>query len=93
MGGKTETISRIFDGIMFVFCRPFIVNNKTRMILQIYRNESEYLAIRILWQAEWIPRQVWMGEEYLDPRTLQPVASRYTEYTTSTLPQKSRQEI
>ena len=38
-------------------------------------------------EAEWAPGPVWTGVENLappefDPRTVQPVASRYTDYTT-----------
>jgi hypothetical protein len=41
--------------------------------------------IPILWEAGWAPEPVWIGAENLappgfDPRTFQPVASRYADY-------------
>jgi hypothetical protein len=49
--------------------------------------------VPILWEAGWAPGPVWTGAEYLtqlgfDPWTVQPVASRYTDYATQ--PTKSR---
>ena len=41
--------------------------------------------VPIVWEAECAPRPVWTGEENyaplpgFDPRTVQPVASRYTD--------------
>ena len=45
-------------------------------------------AVPIVQEAGWAPRPVWAGAENLapppgfDPRTVQPVASRYTDYIT-----------
>jgi hypothetical protein len=41
--------------------------------------------VRIVQEAGWAPGPVWTDAEYLtppgfDPRTVQPVASRYTDY-------------
>ena len=41
--------------------------------------------VPIVQDAGWVPEPVWIGAEYLappafDPRTFQPVASRYTDY-------------
>ena len=43
--------------------------------------------VPIVQEAGWVPRPVWTGEENFappafDPRTVQPVASRYTDYVT-----------
>ena len=38
--------------------------------------------VPIVQEAGWAPGPVWTGAENLDPCTVQPVASRYTEYTT-----------
>jgi hypothetical protein len=45
--------------------------------------------VPIVQEAAWAPGPVWTGAENLapprfDPRTVQPVASRYTDYTTRT---------
>jgi hypothetical protein len=48
--------------------------------------------VTIIQEAEWAPGPVWTGAENLapppppgfDPRTVQPVASRYTDYTIPT---------
>jgi len=46
--------------------------------------------VPIVQEAEWAPGPVWTGAENLaphrefDPRTVQPVASRYTDYATRT---------
>jgi hypothetical protein len=42
-------------------------------------------TVPIVLEAGWAPEPVWTGAEYLappgfDPRTFQPVASRYTDY-------------
>jgi hypothetical protein len=41
--------------------------------------------VPVVQEAEWTPEPVWLGPENLaqpgfDPRTFQPVASRYTDY-------------
>ena len=38
--------------------------------------------VPIVQEAEWAPEQVWTCAENLDPRTVQPVASRYIDYAT-----------
>ena len=35
--------------------------------------------VPILQESGWVPGPVWTGAENLDPRTVQPVASRYTD--------------
>jgi hypothetical protein len=41
-----EALSCLGWEIVVVFCRPFMANNRTRMFLRIYGNESEYLWTR-----------------------------------------------
>ena len=38
--------------------------------------------VPIVQEAGWVPGPVWTGAENLDRQTVQPVASRYTNYAT-----------
>jgi hypothetical protein len=54
--------------------------------------------VPIVQEAGWAPGPVWTGVKNLaplgfNPRTVQPVASRYTDYTTQTTPFPIRQSF